>query len=174
VTHSVQIAGKSLPRVVVSPRAGRPEVHIDVPAVVGDFLNDLSTVDLIVELVQNELDAGSPKTTITFEEDALVCEGEGSAIDPQGWERLKYVLGAGGEVPAKIDGIGAKNHGLRAAFLIGNTITVQSSGYRIDLTATGDDTAPDKFYPAVCEFAMRRHLDTARELRFHIELRLSK
>lgn len=36
----------------IAPRTGRPEVNIDVPAVVGQFLNDLSRVDLIVELVQ--------------------------------------------------------------------------------------------------------------------------
>jgi hypothetical protein len=46
---------------------------------VGQFLNDLSRVDLIIELVQNELDAGSRHTVIAFEEDALVCEGDGTA-----------------------------------------------------------------------------------------------
>lgn len=133
----------------LAPRTGRPEVNIDVPAVVGQFLNDLSRVDLIIELVQNELDAGSRHTVIAFEEDALVCEGDGTPIDRPGWERLKYVLGAGGEVLAKVDGIGAKNHGLRSAFLIGDTITVQSAGHRIDLTARGHDTDSDRFFPAV-------------------------
>ena len=92
----------------IAPRTGRPEVNIDVPAVVGQFLNDLSRVDLIVELVQNELDAGSRHTVIAFEEEALVCEGDGTHIDRLGWERLKYVLGAGGDVLAKVDGIGAR------------------------------------------------------------------
>lgn len=91
-------------RMPILPRTGRPEVHIDVPAVVGDFLNDLSEVDLIAELIQNELDAGATSTRICFERDALVCEGDGKPVNRSGWERLTYVLGAGGEVPAKEGG----------------------------------------------------------------------
>lgn len=134
---------------LLARRLGKAEVHIDVPAVVGQFLTDLSPLDLIVELIQNELDAGSPATTITFAERALVCEGSGAPIDENGWKRLRYVLGAGGDVAAKADGIGAKNHGLRSAFLIGDTIVVQSAGHRIDLTVRGHQTESSRFYPAV-------------------------
>lgn len=134
---------------LILPRKGKPEVHIDVPAVVGQFLTDVTVFDLVVELVQNELDAGSSKTIIAFGTDALVCEGNGKSIDPWGWERLRHVLGAGGEVAAKVDGIGAKNHGLRSAFLLGDTIGVQSDGYRIDLTVRGDQQRPSRFFPAV-------------------------
>jgi hypothetical protein len=131
------------------PRHGRPEVNIDVPAVVGQFLIDLTLSDLVIELVQNELDAGSPNTTITFGENALICEGHGMPIDRSGWKRLRQVLGAGGEVDPKIGGIGSKNHGLRSAFLLGDTIIVQSAGKRIDLTVRGDLQKPARFYPAV-------------------------
>jgi hypothetical protein len=120
-----------------------------VPALVGQFLNDLRTVDLFVELIQNELDAHSTTTTISFRRDGIICEGNGASIDEEGWVRLAYVIGAGGKVTAKTDGIGAKNHGLRAAFLIGDFITVKSAGHRIDLTVRGDQENPNAFYPAV-------------------------
>ena len=130
------------------PRHGRPEVHIDVPAVVGQFLIDLTLSDLVIELIQNELDAGSPSTTITFGENALICEGRGMPIDRSGWKRLRQVLGAGGDVEAKVDGIGSKNHGLRSAFLLGDTIIVQSAGKRIDLTVRGALPESARFFPA--------------------------
>ncbi|HEX5282029.1 MAG TPA: hypothetical protein VFW28_18260 [Micropepsaceae bacterium] len=130
-------------------RKGAPKVLVDVPALVGQFLNDLRNVDIIVELLQNELDAQSSNTTISFGRDALICEGDGAPIDRAGWNRLTHILGAGGDVAAKLDGIGAKNHGLRAAFRFADLITVQSAGHRIDLTARGDEENPDNFYPAV-------------------------
>ena len=130
-------------------REGAPEVNIDVPAVVSQFLSELSLYDLVIELVQNELDAGSTRTEIVFGEGALTCSGNGSPIDKAGWERLRYVLGAGSEVTAKQDGIGSKNHGLRSAFLIGDRILVQSDGQRIDLTARGSKSRPDDFFPGV-------------------------
>ncbi|MGY2490097.1 hypothetical protein [Cupriavidus sp. CP313] len=129
-------------------REGTPEVHIDVPAVVSQFLGELSLLDLIVELVQNDLDAGATRTEIVFGPKAVTCSGDGSPIDSTGWHRLKYVLGAGSDVAAKRDGIGSKNHGLRSAFLIGDRILVQSGGQRADLTVRGNSRRPDDFYPA--------------------------
>ena len=134
---------------VPNSREGTPEVLIDVPGVVGQFLTDLTPFDVVVELIQNELDAGSEKTKIVFGTEALICEGGGKPIDHKGWERLRYVLGAGGVVDAKIGGIGAKNHGLRSAFLLGDTIIVQSDGHRIDLTVRGDKANSSRFFPAV-------------------------
>lgn len=129
-------------------RSGAPLVQIDIAAVLGGFLKELSPVDVVVELVQNELDAGSTFTEIVFGNDALVCTGNGRKINRQGWKRLVYVLGAGGEVEAKADGIGEKNHGIRSAFLLGDDIVVQCNGHRVELTLRGDMQDRDRFYPA--------------------------
>lgn len=103
----------------------------DLPAVLGQFLANAKLDDLVVELVQNEIDGGSSRTVIRFSDVALVCEGNGQFIDAPGWNRLEMVLGAGGKVPAKKDGIGAKNHGLRTGFWLGDEIQVQSDGKRV-------------------------------------------
>lgn len=129
-------------------RSGTPVVQIDIAAVLGGFLKELSPIDVIVELIQNELDAGSTSTEIVFGDDALVCTGNGSSIDAKGWKRLVYVLGAGGEVEAKVDGIGAKNHGVRSCFLLGDDIVVQCDGHRVELTLRGDMQDRERFYPA--------------------------
>lgn len=129
-------------------RQGIPESKIDVAAVVGQFLAELSLQDLVVEMVQNDLDAGATRTVITFGENALICEGNGAGVDANGWMRLSYVLGAGGEVAAKKDGIGSKNHGLRALFLMADDVWIQSDGFRVDMTARGRSTTPTDFYPA--------------------------
>src|SRR4030095_4360918 len=102
----------------------------------GEFLQDVSVEDVVIELIQNELDAGSTVTTISFHNDRLICEGNGRQIDETGWQRLAMIMGAGGQVAAKPDGIGAKNRGLRTAFLVGDTIEVQSAGTGIELTVT--------------------------------------
>jgi len=107
---------------------------VDLAAVVGQFLINTRAEDLPIELVQNELDAGSSCTEVTFGEDAIVCQGDGESVDEIGWERLRKFLGAGGAVAAKADGIGVKNHGLRTGFQIGDEIIVQSGGWRIELT----------------------------------------
>jgi len=124
-----------------------PILHkrVDTVAVVGAFLADADVEDLIVELVQNELDAGSTCTTILFGDKALVCEGNGAAIDDQGWDRLTHIVGAGGAVVAKADGIGAKNHGLRTGFKLGDEILVQSAGRaaRLTLFSTGKRNGVD-------------------------------
>ncbi|RUX47025.1 hypothetical protein EOA33_19585 [Mesorhizobium sp. M4A.F.Ca.ET.050.02.1.1] len=123
-------------------------MHIDHVAVVGEFLTEVDNIDIIIELVQNELDAGATRTEIEIGDDALICFGNGSAMEPKGWERLRFVLGAGALVDAKMDGIGSKNHGIRTGFLLGDNITVQSDRHRIDLTAKGQPEEPERFYPA--------------------------
>ena len=75
--------------------------EVDLPAIVGQFLINVRLEDLIVELVQNELDAGSTATSIRFGPDSLVCEGDGEPIDEDGWARLRKTLGAGHQVPVK-------------------------------------------------------------------------
>jgi hypothetical protein len=49
---------------------------VDVPGAVGQFLLNTAPGDLIIELIQNELDARSPRTRIRVLNDRLVCEGE--------------------------------------------------------------------------------------------------
>jgi hypothetical protein len=66
---------------------------------------------MVVELLQNDLDAGASRTIIDFKEHVLVCEGNDKPIDPARWRPVARMLGAGGEVAAKKDGIGSKNHG---------------------------------------------------------------
>ncbi len=129
-------------------RAGEPSDKMDGPAAVGQFLREVSLIDLVVELVQNELDAGATRTSIEFGEQALLCEGNGEPIDAKAWGRLESVIGAGGDVEAKRDGIGSKNHGLRSLFRLADRIGVQSAAFRTDLTVRGDLTNPKRFKPA--------------------------
>ena len=128
--------------------AKQPEYKgiVDVAGAVGQFLLNTSESDIIVELLQNELDARSSHTTLRVQDDRLVCEGNGRNIEAEGWKRLKFILAAGGKVAPKRGGIGAKNHGLRVAFWIGDTIHVQSGGKRTQLT-TRSDPAKAKFDP---------------------------
>ena len=44
--------------------------------------------DLIAELIQNDLDQDATRTVISFEEDRLVCEGNGKSVEAEGWQRL--------------------------------------------------------------------------------------
>jgi hypothetical protein len=120
---------------------------MDTAAVMGQFLKEVELADLVIELVQNDLDAGATRTVIDFGADALICEGDGRPIDRKGWRRLESVLAAGGEIDAKKDGIGSKNHGLRTAFLMADRIGVQSGGARADLTVRGDRARPSRFRP---------------------------
>ncbi|TPM23818.1 hypothetical protein [Mesorhizobium sp. B2-3-6] len=114
-------------------RARTFQQKVDLPGILGQFLGNAKLEDLVVELVQNEVDAASSKTVISFSDTALICEGNGAYIDGEGWERLELVLGAGGKTRAKHDGIGAKNHGLRTGFRLGDEIQVRSNGERVDL-----------------------------------------
>lgn len=108
------------------------------------FLNGLRGDDLLVELIVNELDARSSHTEIRFEPGGLICSGNGAPIDDGGWERLKYIKGAGHAVKAKVGLFGIKNHGLKACFTIGNTIRLRSGGQqtRQTLFANGPDADP--------------------------------
>jgi hypothetical protein len=112
------------------------------------FLNGLRGEDLLVELIVNELDARSSRTEIRFDPDQLVCAGNGEPIDALGWERLSYIKGAGHEVQAKVGMFGVKNHGLKACFTLGNSITLRSAGQQIlqTLFKDGDSKPP---YPGV-------------------------
>ena len=95
------------------------------------FLKGLRTDDLIVELIQNDLDANAKHTSISFELDRLVCQGDGDPVEEEGWERLSYVLGAGDQVESKQFRIGVKNHGLKACFSLGDDILLRSDGLRM-------------------------------------------
>ena len=108
------------------------------------FLGGLRFADLIVELIQNELDANASRTSITFTHDRLVCEGDGEPVSEDGWERLSYVMGAGDQVDSKHFRIGVKNHGLKACFKLGDEIILRSDGYRMiqTLYKDGPDNHP--------------------------------
>ena len=110
------------------------QARIDVVPKVLEFISALSPDDIVTELVQNDLDQGARSTRIRFADDALIAEGNGRPVDPAGWKRLSYLLAAGGEVEAKQDGIGVKNHGLRSCFALGDDIIVRSAGQRALLT----------------------------------------
>ena len=102
------------------------------------FLKGLRSDDLIVELIQNDLDANASHTSITFTSDRLFCEGDGEPVSEDGWRRLSYVMGAGVEVESKRRRIGVKNHGLKACFWLGDEIIVRSDGLRINQTLYKD------------------------------------
>jgi hypothetical protein len=111
-------------------------------------LNKSQDADVFVELIQNELDAGSASTTFVFGDDEFVCRGDGSPITEDGWTRLRTVVGAGGRrVPAKVGGIGAKNHGLRTGFRVANDVEVESAGRTVRLTLLGPEATPDEIDP---------------------------
>jgi hypothetical protein len=93
-----------------------------------NFLAGLRADDLVAELIQNEIDARSTETIISFEKDRLVCSGNGEAVDEEGFLRLSYLRGAGDRVPRKRSLIGVKNHGIKASFTIGNEVFVRSAG----------------------------------------------
>jgi hypothetical protein len=46
---------------------------VDVPGTVGQFLLNTNPDDLIIELIQNDLDARSSRTLIQVLDDRLVC-----------------------------------------------------------------------------------------------------
>lgn len=109
-----------------------------------NFLIGLDRNDLVAELVQNDLDQGANRTTISFERGHLVCDGNGSPVDTDGWNRLRKIQGAGDIVTAKKGKIGVKNHGLKTAFTIGDEIRVLSAGKAIvqTLYAKGQHKSP--------------------------------
>ena len=115
-----------------------------------NFIVGLDRTDLIAELIQNDLDQGATRTIISFERTRLVSEGNGKPIESDGWERLRKILGAGDEVPAKRSKIGVKNHGLKTAFTIGDEIRLVSAGRATvqTLYAKGPNMPP---YPGASE-----------------------
>jgi hypothetical protein len=126
----------------------RPVLQTDEAPEFWQFLNGLRGDDLLVELIVNELDAKSRRTEIRFEPEMLTAAGSGDQVDEIGWRRLSYLKGAGHKVPAKIGMFGVKNHGLKACFTLGNSITLRSGGLQIRQTLFGHgEKAPP--YPAV-------------------------
>ena len=59
------------------------------------FLKGLRSDDLIVELIQNDLDAKASRTSITFTSDRLICQRDGEPVSGDGWCRLSYCDGRG-------------------------------------------------------------------------------
>ena len=109
-----------------------------------NYLLDLDRNDLIAELIQNDLDQDATRTVISFEEDRLVCEGNGIPVEAEGWQRLRKIQGAGDSVPAKQGKIGVKNHGLKTAFTVGDELQVMSAEQSIvqTLYANGRNKPP--------------------------------
>ena len=102
------------------------------------FLRGLRSDDLIVELIQNDLDANASLTSIAFTSDRLICQGDGEPVSEEGWRRLSFVMGAGVEVESKRFRIGVKNHGLKACFWLGDEIIVRSDGLKMIQTLYKD------------------------------------
>ena len=116
----------------------------DIAAQFWQFLSGLHSDDLLIELIQNDLDANATCTSITFMSDRLICEGDGEPVSQDGWKRLRKILGAGYEVASKKNQIGVKNHGLKACFRLGDQIILRSNGQRIvqTLYKDGEDRHP--------------------------------
>ena len=112
--------------------------QFDVVPQFWQFLRGLSSNDLIIELIQNELDAKATHTSIAFYSDRLVCQGNGEPVSESGWRRLAYVMGAGDQVESKQFSIGVKNHGLKACFRLGDEIILRSDGRRMTQTLYKD------------------------------------
>ena len=102
------------------------------------FLGGMRSSDLLIELIQNDLDANASRTSVAFHPDRLVCQGDGEPVDGAGWKRLGYVMGAGDQVESKHSRIGVKNHGLKACFRIGDEIILRSNGRRMVQTLYKD------------------------------------
>src|SRR5262249_18750167 len=103
-------------------------------SVVEQFALGHTVGDVLRELVQNEYDARGSSLLVSFGTAGVEVHGDGRVIDRAGWRRLSVMLGTGHivgddrDVPQKVNGIGSKNHGLRALFLIGDQIFIRSGG----------------------------------------------
>ena len=119
-----------------------------------NYLVGLDRTDLLAELIQNDLDQGATCSVVSFERTRLVCDGNGRPVEPDGWRRLRKILGAGDEVPAKVSKFGVKNHGLKTAFTIGDEIRLLSAGQAIvqTLYANGRGKRP---HPGSSSMPMR-------------------
>lgn len=124
-------------------------------SVIDQFVSGHSLSDVLRELVQNEFDAGGNSLDIQFSNSALTVSGSGKPISADGWLRLSAVLGTGRrigepdnsiEIPAKENGIGSKNFGLRSLFLIGDRIFIRSNGKMaiLDLPKVGSQELTDE------------------------------
>lgn len=123
-------------------------------SVVEEFVVGHTPNDVLRELVQNEFDAGGTSLLAVFDEHGMTVAGTGKVIDRHGWDRLSLLLGTGRvvgagqhavEVPAKANGIGSKNFGLRSLFRFGDRIYVRSGGQMVvlDLRKLGTQRAAD-------------------------------
>lgn len=109
--------GASTSRRAQRPGSEREAIHrphlrssaLDGPAAVGQFLREVSLVDLVVEMVQNDLDAGATWTSFDFGEQGILYEWDGEPLNSKAWSQLESVIRAGGDVEAKRGGIGSKN-----------------------------------------------------------------
>ena len=126
------------------PEVGEFVTRTDVVPELWQFILGLRPDDLVAELIQNELDAGSTRTVLSFEAGRMTCSGNGEPIDAEGWSRLSYLKGAGDLAPRKRNLIGIKNHGLKACFSVGSEIAIRSSGLcaRQTLHADGPTRSP--------------------------------
>jgi hypothetical protein len=103
-------------------------------SIVNQFAGGHDFSAVLRELVQNEFDAGGRRLQVSFESTGLRVIGSGKSIDSKGWRRLSVMLGTGDvagtnlHIEAKPNGIGSKNFGLRALFLVGDTIHLRSGG----------------------------------------------
>ncbi len=125
-----------------------------------NYLLDLDRDDLVAELIQNDLDQDATRTVISFEEDRLVCEGNGKPVETEGWLRLRKIQGAGHSVPAKRGKIGVKNHGLKTAFTVGDELQVMSAGQSIIQTLYRDGRNKPPYPGASREPAVDEHAPT--------------
>ena len=90
--------------------------QFDVVPQFWQFLQGLRFEDLIVELIQNDLDANAFHTSIAFHPDRLLCHGNGDSIQRDGWQRLTYIMGAGDQVQSKQFRIGIKKPWVEGVF----------------------------------------------------------
>jgi len=112
--------------------------RVDAAPAVFQYIGGLKVEELIIELIQNELDAHSTETSIQFQPTKLVCQGNGQNITDNGWKRLSYLMGAGDEVASKRSQIGVKNHGLKTCFRLGDEIKIRSDELLTIQTLYGD------------------------------------
>ena len=113
---------------------GRDLVYSYGSSVLINFLKALNPSNILIELVQNEYDAGGHRVEASFGRHQLIVRGNGNPVDSGGWARLSVMLGTGyapglqKNIDAKTDGIGSLNYGLKSLFLYGDQILVRSNG----------------------------------------------
>jgi hypothetical protein len=116
--------------------------------------------------VQNEYDGGGETLTLTFGSRSLEVIGTGRNIDRNGWKRLSVIVGTGKvmgsqqteAVPAKENGIGSKNFGLRSLFRFGDAIHVRSAGQVALLDLQTQETGRERDIYWLDEKGVRLHV----------------